>query len=55
LLRLHVQIAPMNRSESTAEPSGISIRTGPSIINGPPVVMRTRRESTGSVGDVIIA
>jgi hypothetical protein len=49
LLRRHVQIATMNRSDSTAAPSGVSIRTGPCTIIGPPAVRRTIRMSASVV------
>ena len=35
LLRRQVQIATMNRSDSTTRPSGISMRTGPDTSTGP--------------------
>jgi hypothetical protein len=35
LLRLHVQIATMKRSDSTISPFGVSMLTGPGISTGP--------------------
>jgi hypothetical protein len=35
LLRRHVQIATMNRSDSTTLPLGVSTLTGPGINTGP--------------------
>jgi hypothetical protein len=45
LLRRQVQIATMNRSDSTTPPSGISMRTGPCTITGPEGTIRTMRAS----------
>ena len=44
--RLHAQIATMNRSDSTTQPSGISMRTGPCTITGPAGTTRTMRSIT---------
>jgi hypothetical protein len=49
LLRRHVQIATMNRSDSTTLPSGISMRTGPCTSTGPEGTTRTMRGSGVSV------
>ncbi|OBI25259.1 hypothetical protein A5709_08975 [Mycobacterium sp. E1386] len=41
-LRRQVQIATMNRSDSTTSPFGISMRTGPDTRTGPPATTWTR-------------
>jgi Iron-containing redox enzyme len=45
LLRRHMQMATMKRSDCTTLPSGISMQTGPCTIRGPAGTIRTARNS----------